>query len=317
MGNDLLLILALLVALAAVALLVVDSVRRHQQQQRQGTVIDRALYGAPAPGSDGVADAAAQTWRERAMQWLTALGSRFENGTIGKALITPEDRLLLSQVNYNTRSGRTAFLGLRLAMALLLPVPALLWYHPAGFKAILVVTCAIVAGVLLPKFLLDGLARRLRNRADEELPLLVDLLRLFQGVGFSVDQSLQMIADRFQPVLPLLGREVRDANAAFMRGRTRMQSLQHLLEFDNQGLKSLVQIIVQVHEHGGAVQEPLKQFADRLREQRKMRMKELSGKLSVKMTLVMMVTLLPALMLVLAGPAVISLIGSLSHFKAH
>ena len=315
MGNDFLLILALLVALVGVGLLVFDSVRRHQQQQRQGDIIDRALHGAPA--SDPDAAGTAQSWRQRTWDWLTALGSRFEHGAIGKALITPEDRLLLSQINYNTSRGRAAFLGVRLAMALLFPVLALLWYRPSGVNAILGAVCAVTAGVLLPKFLLDGLARRLRKQADDELPLLVDLLRLFQGVGFSVDQSLQMIADRFQAVLPLLGREVRDANAAYVRGRTRMQSLQHLLEFDNQGLKSLVQIIVQVHEHGGAVQEPLKQFADRLREQRKMRMKEQSGKLSVKMTVVMMVTLLPALMLVLAGPAVVSLISSMSHFKAH
>jgi tight adherence protein C len=71
-------------------------------------------------------------------------------------------------------------------------------------------------------------------------------------------------------------------------------------------------MIVQVDAHGGAVQEPLRQFGVRLREQRKMRMKELSGKLSVKMTLVMMLTLLPALMLVLAGPAVIALVGAVS-----
>ncbi|MCY1188375.1 hypothetical protein D9M73_294760 [compost metagenome] len=48
----------------------------------------------------------------------------------------------------------------------------------------------------------------------------------------------------------------------------------------------------------------------RLREQRRMKMKEKVGKLSVKMTVVMMVTLLPALMLVLGGPAIISLVNA-------
>jgi tight adherence protein C len=157
----------------------------------------------------------------------------------------------------------------------------------------------------------------LRKRADDELPLLVDLLRLLQGVGFSVDQSLQMVADRFQEAMPLMSREVGDANALYLRGRTRMQSLHRLCEFDNDGLKSLVQILVQVHEHGGAVQEPLRQFGDRLREQRKLRMKELSGKLSVKMTVVMMLTLIPALMLVLAGPAAISLITTMTKLGGH
>ena len=65
------------------------------------------------------------------------------------------------------------------------------------------------------------------------------------------------------------------------------------------------------------MQEPLRQFGDRLREQRKLRMKELSGKLSVKMTVVMMLTLIPALMLVLAGPAVISLVTTMMKLKGH
>jgi len=114
-----------------------------------------------------------------------------------------------------------------------------------------------------------------------------------------------------------MSREVGDANALYLRGRTRMQSLHRLCEFDNDGLKSLVQILVQVHEHGGAVQEPLRQFGDRLREQRKLHMKELSGKLSVKMTVVMMLTLIPALMLVLAGPAAISLITTMTKLGGH
>lgn len=177
--------------------------------------------------------------------------------------------------------------------------------------------CAVAFGLLVPKLVLGALAKRLRKRTDEELPLLVDLLRLLQGVGFSVDQSLQMIGDRFQHVMPVLSREVRDANANYVRGRSRLQSLHRLTEFGNEGLQGLVQLIVQVHEHGGAVQEPLRQFADRLREQRKLRMKEQSGKLSVKMTVVMMLTLLPALMLVLAGPAVISLVGTVAKMKGH
>jgi tight adherence protein C len=126
-----------------------------------------------------------------------------------------------------------------------------------------------------------------------------------------------MVGDRFQEALPLLAREIRDANAIYVHGRTRLQSLHRLCEFGNDGLQSLVQILVQVHEHGGAVQEPLRQFVDRLREQRKLRMKEQSGKLSVKMTVVMMLTLLPALMLVLAGPAVVSLAGTMLKLKGH
>jgi len=310
--------LAALLALAAgVGLFASEAVRHYRQRQQESRLLERALLG---PRAGGVTESPEETeeggWK-LLLRTLAALGKRFESGRLGRALITPEDRLLLGQINRNTGQGRTMFLGVRLALAMLVPLPVLLWASPHGFNALVVFIGAAAFGLIAPKLVLSALAKRLRKRADDELPLLIDLLRLLQGVGFSVDQSLQMVADRFHEAMPLLSREVRDANTLYLRGRTRMQSLHRLCEFDNDSLKSLVQILVQVHEHGGAVQEPLRQFGDRLREQRKLRMKELSGKLSVKMTVVMMLTMIPALLLVLAGPAAISLITTMTKLKGH
>jgi tight adherence protein C len=310
--------LGAVVALAAGgALFVSEAMRQYRQRRQEGRMIDRALLGPPASQEASTpGDADEHGWR-LLLRWLTALGKRFESGRLGQALITPEDRLLLGQINRNNGQGRAVFLGIRLALAMLVPLPVMLWLAPDGFNAFVVFLGSAAFGLIAPKLVLGHLAKRLRKRADDELPVLVDLLRLLQGVGFSVDQSLQMVADRFGEAMPLMSREIRDANALYMRGRTRMQSLHRLCEFDNDGLKSFVQILVQVHEHGGAVQEPLRQFGDRLREQRKLRMKELSGKLSVKMTVVMMLTLIPALMVVLAGPAVISLVTTMTKLKGH
>lgn len=308
---------ALLALLAALALFALEATQRYRLRQQESRVIDRALLGQPAHNDEAAGKQSPRLSWQQVVQWLQILGTRFENGRLGQSLITPEDRLLLSQIGRNTPQGRAVFLGLRLALAALMPIPALLWFAPNGFNVFMVVIGAVAFGLIAPKLVLGAWANRLRRRAESELPLLVDLLRLLQGVGFSVDQSLQMVGDRFQEALPLLAREIRDANAIYVHGRTRLQSLHRLCEFGNDGLQSLVQILVQVHEHGGAVQEPLRQFVDRLREQRKLRMKEQSGKLSVKMTVVMMLTLLPALMLVLAGPAVVSLAGTMLKFKGH
>jgi tight adherence protein C len=300
-----------------IALLGVSLIQRVREEEQQAHAIDRALARVQRRmAEDGPHATSARNWWGAVVQWLESVGRHFENRQLGKALLTAEDRLLLDQANRNTVSGRALFLGLRLVMALLLPVLVAIWIRPTGVKAVTALLAALAIGVLLPKFLLSSWASELRRRVENELPLLIDLLRLLQGIGFSMDQSLQMLAERFHPVLPILGREIRDANINYMHGRSRDQSLHRLAEsFDNEDLKSLVQIILQVHQHGGAVQEPLRQFAERLREQRKMKMKEKVGKLSVKMTVVMMLTLLPALMLVLAGPAAISLIETMVRLK--
>ncbi|WP_229238156.1 type II secretion system F family protein [Dyella amyloliquefaciens] len=317
MSKDWILGCAAACLLAGLALFAISAWRSLGRRRRESRVIDRALAGPMmAVRGEGVAKEEGN-WRQRLLEAIQALGERFGKGRLGQALLTAEDRLLLGQINRNTPQGRAIFLGLRLALAVATPLPALLWFRPGGFNVIVVCIGAAAFGLIAPKLLLDAMAKRLRKRAEDELPLLVDLMRLLQGVGFSVDQSLQVVSDRFQAPLPLLSREIREANVAYAHGRNRMQSLRRLCEFGCDGLQGFVQILVQVHEHGGAVQEPLRQFVDRLREQRKLRMKEQSGKLSVKMTIVMMLTLLPALMLVLAGPAVISLIGTMTKLKVH
>jgi len=310
------LIVALIMLGCGASLFAMAALRRYRAEHQQAQVIERALQHKPLAGDDAEADPRS-LW-QRALDAVQAIGRRFESHGLGKALLAPEDRLLLDQANRNTSSGRATYLGLRLVLALLLPLIIGTWLHPTGIRGLCELLAALALGVLLPKFALHAWADRLRRQATDELPLLIDLLRLLQGVGFSMDQSLQTIAERFPSVLPVLGRELRDANTAYMHGRPRAQSLRRLAEsFDNDDMRSLVQIIVQVHEHGGAVQEPLRQFAERLREQRKMSMKEKTGRLSVKMTVVMMLTLLPALMLVLAGPAVVSLIGTMSKMGGH
>jgi tight adherence protein C len=320
MSADSLLILALLLLALGVGLLGMAGLWLSGQQQRTAATLQTALRNreeaprdaataATAANTPTTADAGPRGWA-----WLASLGERFNGGRLEAALLAPEDRLLLDQAGWHTRAGTASFLALRLLLAVLCLVLAMLFYRGDGLSRLVVMLGALGTGVLLPKFALRAWATRLRKRVSAELPLLIDLLRLLQGVGFSMDQSLQTLGDKLRSAIPVLGREIQQANIAYMHGRTRQQSLRRLAEsFDDEDLRSLVQLMLQVHEHGGAVQEPLRQFSVRLREQRRSTLKEKVGKLSVKMTVVMMLTLLPALMLVLSGPAIIALANAVNR----
>jgi len=298
--------LALLVLAAGVALLGLGGWVRGNREARTSATLQTALRPRdaappePAPARDSFG-------------WLQQLGQVFAGGRLEAALLANEDRLLLDLAGWNTRRGTAIYLALRLMLAVLVLVAALAMSDATGVSRLMVVIAALAAGLLLPKFALSSWVSRRRRAVSNELPLLIDLLRLLQGVGFSMDQSLQTLGDKLRNAIPVLGREIHQANIAYMHGRSREQSLRRLGEsFDDEDLRSLVQLILQVHAHGGAVQEPLRQFSIRLREQRRSTLKEKVGKLSVKMTVVMMLTLLPALMLVLAGPAIIALASALT-----
>jgi tight adherence protein C len=314
MSASTLLIVALLLLALGVGLLGIAGLWLSGQQQRTAATLQGALRSREARTPAAPGTPAPDTPTPRRWAWLAALGERFNGGRIEAALLAPEDRLLLDQAGWHTRVGTATFLALRLLIALAGLLLAAVFYDGDGLSRVVVMGAALGAGVLVPKFALRAWATRLRRRVSAELPLLIDLLRLLQGVGFSMDQSLQTLGDKLRSAIPVLGREIQQANIAYMHGRSRQQSLRRLAEsFGDEDLRSLVQLILQVHEHGGAVQEPLRQFSVRLREQRRSALKEKVGKLSVKMTIVMMLTLLPALMLVLSGPAIIALANAVNR----
>lgn len=300
--------LALVLLAAGIALLGVAYWVQGSRQQRSEATLQSALQPRE-PAAPAAPPAARSRWA-----WLEAIGTQFSGSRIEGALLASEDRMLLDLGGWNTRSGTAIYLALRLLLAVSVLLLALALAPTEGVAGLLTSIGALAAGLLLPKVGLGVWAARRRKRVSNELPMLIDLLRLLQGVGFSMDQSLQTLGDKLRPALPVLGQEIHDANINYSLGRSRPQSLRRLSEaYDDEDLRSLMQLIVQVHAHGGAVQEPLKQFSVRLREQRRHTLKEKVGKLSVKMTVVMMVTLLPALMLVLSGPALMALASTLTR----
>lgn len=299
------LVLLALGLLIAASSLVVAELRRARRGQVIGRAISRAATAMPTEVSTPL-DAPPISDIDLPYHWL--------NTRIGRALVTDEDRRLIDQCGFSSQRAQLVFLVTRIFLALLLPVLAyLLWGHGQSQRnAVIASAVAFVLGFMAPKWVLGRFASNRRERAARELPLFVDLLRLLQGVGLSLDQSLQIMSTDFLHVLRVLGQELTLANRQYSQGRTREHSLQRLATlYDNENLNGLVALLVQVDRHGGAVQEPLRQFSDRLRESRRSEMKERIGKITVKMTGVMVTTLLPALVIVAAGPGFIAISRSL------
>ncbi|WP_028353580.1 type II secretion system F family protein [Bordetella petrii] len=317
-------LLAAGVLLIALALLAagLGMVLRLRGQSRTLRVVEQALAAragaAAGPAGSGPAEASGRMGA--LAQGADALGRRLGRGRLAEALLPAEDAKLLDLAGYrDIARARARYVALRFALAAGLPVAALLlrgaWLGPGSMLATLsTLFIGFAAGYLLPKLLLARRVAARKKQAARELPLLIDLLRLLQGVGLSVDQSLHVIVSDFSPVLPVLGHELGAATAVYARGRTREQSLARLAQdFDEDDLAAVCRLIVQVDRHGGAVQEPLNRFAQRVRDRRRFELREKIGRLTVKMTGVMIMTLLPALLIVTGGMGVLSVMRGLSR----
>ena len=281
-----------------------------------------AQAGAAAQGKGGAATVDALTGsRQRSgfpgiIDALGAAGVRWLDTSAGKLIVADEDRRLLDQCGYADARARGLYCIIRLVSGFGVAMLGA-WYGVAhGMRPVTLAGGGLLLGFLVPKLVVRSRARARLDAVADELPMLVDLLRILQGVGLSLDQSLQVTINEFRLVLPVLAGEMEIAQRQFVAGRTREQSLQRMASiYENEDLRAVIRLLVQVDKHGGAVQEPLKQFGDRLREVRRATLREHIGKLTVKMTGVMVVTLLPALLIVTAGPGAIAVLRSLASFR--
>jgi len=283
------------------------------RRTRSGQVIGRAIRQAVvAPDLKAAVDAPADP--DAPIKPELELPFHWLDSRIGRALVADEDRNLIDQCGLPSKRAQLVFLVTRILLAFMLPLLAYVFWSSGHTQntVTFVLAASIAIGFMAPKWVLGRIAAGRRERAAQELPLFIDLLRLLQGVGLSLDQSLQIMATDFRHVLRVLGFELAIANAQYSQGRTREHSLHRLATLHrNENMRGLVSLLVQVDRHGGAVQEPLRVFSDRLRESRRSELKERIGKITVKMTGVMVTTLLPALVIVTAGPGFIAIFRSL------
>lgn len=241
---------------------------------------------------------------------------KWQQSAWAQVLLPNEDRMLLEQAGIGLSHGFSVYVSSRFILAFLLPVLALSIMEVQGLKALMTVFFGLGIGLMLPKWVVQSMASKRRKRVGEELPLFVDMLRLLQGVGLSLDQSLHILANEFGSVLKVIGGELVLVNRLYATGRSREQSFQRLIALSgDEDMAAVVNLLVQVDKHGGAVQEPLAQFAQRLRTKRQAAFKEKIGTITVKMTAVMVLTLLPALIVITAGPGFMAVMRSLSGMK--
>lgn len=226
-----------------------------------------------------------------------------------------EERTLLVRAGFRSIRALLLFQVLRLALPLAGGILAAGYVLLAGNEdgwLKLVAACIIL--YLAPKYVLAFLARRRCRQLADELPVFVDFLRMMHSVGINFEQSILLFAEDGRLGLPALASEFRAVNLAIRSGRSRSEALQQMArQLDVEELGELVALICQTDRYGAGVQEPLRQFSQRLTEKKRFEMQEFVGKMATKMVVVMVIFLLPALIIITAGPGFLSLFKALGN----
>jgi tight adherence protein C len=149
-----------------------------------------------------------------------------------------------------------------------------------------------------------------------EVRLFVQLLTMIMDVGLSTRQTLATIAREAPAVMPNLAEELGVVLRQIESGGDESEALRMLSqELDVPELTSILNILRQVERFGGGIREPLLETLERIEEQNKFRLQELVGKISGRMTLVMVGFFIPALLAFTAGPGFMAIIRALKNIR--
>lgn len=174
---------------------------------------------------------------------------------------------------------------------------------------------AAYIGSLLPRLVLDRLVSRRQEAIRLSLPDALDLLVICTNAGLALNGALERVADEMETVAPELSDELKLTAMELRLSSDIERVLSDLAERTRiEGMRTLVGTFLQARQYGTAITQALRILAKTERTARMMRLEEAAAKLSVKMTLPMMLFILPTVLMVAVGPAMLSLMKTFSQF---
>jgi len=161
---------------------------------------------------------------------------------------------------------------------------------------------------LLPRLVLDRFVVRRQRAIERSLPDALDLLVICSNAGLGLNSAIQRVSEELEQVAPALSDELRLTSSELQLSADASTVLEGLAERTRlPAMRSLVSTLVQSRQYGTAITQALRVLARTERTARMMRLEEAAAKLSVKITMPMMLFILPTVLIVAAGPAILSL----------
>jgi tight adherence protein C len=200
------------------------------------------------------------------------------------------------------------FGAIRVAVLALLPVLAVtLGPRDDVVLYMALVGVSVVFGLFGPPAVLDQLATRRSDKIRRAVPDALDLLVVCVEAGVSLDAAMiRTSRDLFtshQELSMEMAQVVRRVNAGMPRDQA-LQSLYRRTGVDE--LRTLVSSMVQCERLGTSIARVLRVNAETLRLKRRQRAEQRAAKAALKMVIPLAFLILPALMVVVLGPAVIA-----------
>jgi tight adherence protein C len=239
-------------------------------------------------------------------------------------LFTPNHRLKLAndlvKAGFRSLSAVSILIGVKFVAGLMCAAVVVLWIanlFPIGhiwMMRMLMMFAAFVFGMIIPEYALDIYSRWRQKKIVAYLPDALDLFVICTNAGNSLGVGLRRVAQEMALICPPLASELALTADELHLSGDGARALQAMAErVDAPSVRALISTLTQSMRYGTPITQALRTLSRIERTAHMVRLEEKAAKLAPKMVVPMMLFILPAVMAIAAGPAIIQLAASLKH----
>jgi tight adherence protein C len=257
------------------------------------------------------------SWNRPQAQEKPAIRERIEQALdpLSKALPLSADdsnrtRAWMIQAGYREQRHITIYQGIRVLFA---AVGFFSVVVVSGIKSPPLLLGVTALGFFIPRFFLKRKINDRQMRIRLGMPDALDLTVICVEAGLSLDQAMMRVGEDLRHAHPELADEFYLMNLELRAGKPRAEALRNL--YNRTGvddIKALVTTLVQTDRFGTSIAQALRVHSDSLRTERRQRAEEQAAKTTIKMVPPLVVFVLPSIIIVTLGPAIISLYRTLT-----
>jgi len=223
--------------------------------------------------------------------------------------VADDIRARLVQAGYRSPSAPLVFLVCRLGLPVLFVLLGMMFLSgvekdlPSSME-FLILLLAAGCGYGLPGLLVKN--QMLKRQADVAIsfPDALDMMLVCVQGGISIEQAINRIAEEISGHAPVLAEELGVLGAELGLLNDRRSAFQGFaVRVGSGGAKSFATTLIQAEQYGTSISTALRVMADELRDMRMAEAERKAASLPPKLTVPMIVFFLPALFVVILGPA--------------
>jgi tight adherence protein C len=182
-----------------------------------------------------------------------------------------------------------------------------------GIKPLIVMLIGAGVGAFAPSYYIGRRARNRRDKIASQLSDVLDLLVVCVEAGLGLSEAIKIVGSESLRQKQEIGAELSMVSGELAAGSTLGQALKSFADRTAvEDIRPLAATLVQSEKLGAQIGPALRSISDTMRTTRRLRAEEAAAKTTVKILFPLVLFILPAMMAVIVGPAMIQIMRALT-----